>query len=325
MRGHGKIIILFLSLIYIVVLFTVKYAFNGLGVSEFSLFKFGNLIDLFPFVLIFTALLVKRNASFPLKEEKKILIATSFAILLLLLAILIKISGILGSHYYSTYSYNKMLLQFFLLSSFVVYLSIGFYLILKRKSIAKAVAYSGYFFVFILLIAVILNIDFQIRAGKQVPNKKYDVGIIMGAAVWHKDAPSPILRERILKGIQLYKQGIIGKIQVTGSNAPGEKTEAAVAKKILLQSGIPPEFILFENKTHSTVEQIRFIKKHFRDGEKIAIISDAFHLSRILAMCNFFNVKVNGISTQYKLNWRKSIYYALRDSLGLVLFWTFAT
>lgn len=324
MQRVKKLTILIFSLIFTFTLIFFKYHFNGLGFNEFSIFKLGNLIDLFPLALIFTGLVIKRNYKFDSKETDLLLLGIVLGILFLALSILIKKSTTFEKFYILTYSYNRILELLFLLFAYSANLIVGFYLTLKNADIIKSFKYTLYFGLILLLLALSMNLDLQFKIKSAHPKSKYDVGVILGAAVWHKNRPSPILRARVNKGIELYKNGNIHLIQVTGSNAPGEASEALVAKKLLLAAGIPSRSILFENKTRSTSEQIRFIKKHFGKGKKIAVISDGFHLSRILQICSFFNIKVNGISSEYKLNWRKSIYYALREGVGLILFWAFA-
>ncbi len=317
-----QIRIFFLAFFYFAGLFFFKYYSNGLGWQDFSLLKFGNAVDAFVFLIIVGGLF-RKGKHLTAKENKLLLILLATALSLLLAGFLIRLSGIFGNGYVSIYSYNKVLSLIFLTFSFYVVLMVGIYLSLPKANIVASAAYGGGFVLILLSLALVMNIFYQSGKNVKPKSEKYDVGIILGAAVWHRNRPSPILRARIKRGEKLFKKGTILKVQVTGSNAPGENSEAQVSKNILISQGIPNSKILFENKTRSTVEQIRYVKEHFL-GKRIAIISDAFHLARIYQMCDFFNVKANGISSEYKLNWRKVIYYALRDSVALVLFWTFA-
>src|SRR5437660_1724484 len=64
-------------------------------------------------------------------------------------------------------------------------------------------------------------------------NLKLDGGVVLGAAVWGGNRPSPVLRERINKGYELLSSGTIKYIILTGGGSPGEMTEAEVAKNEL--------------------------------------------------------------------------------------------
>ncbi|MCB0746652.1 MAG: YdcF family protein [Ignavibacteriae bacterium] len=157
--------------------------------------------------------------------------------------------------------------------------------------------------------------------------KKFDYGIILGAAVWSGNKPSPIFMGRIDKGAELLKNKVINKIQLTGGNAPGELSEAEAALKYLQSMHkLSPKNIEVENLTSTTNEQIKFVKSNLENGDKskkFIIISDEFHLKRVEEMVDFYNLNAEVISSNYKLNFQKSFYYRLRDSIGLIIFWFF--
>src|SRR5690606_7414489 len=92
------------------------------------------------------------------------------------------------------------------------------------------------------------------------PRARYDAGVILGAAVWSGDRPSPVFRERIKRGYELLNEGVVEFLVLTGGNAPNELTEAEVGKRELLKLGVNPTSIALEEETSSTVEQILFIR-----------------------------------------------------------------
>ncbi|MCB0744571.1 MAG: YdcF family protein, partial [Ignavibacteriae bacterium] len=132
---------------------------------------------------------------------------------------------------------------------------------------------------------------------------------------------------RIDKGAELLKNKVINKIQLTGGNAPGELSEAEAALKYLQSMHkLSPKNIEVENLTSTTNEQIKFVKSNLENGDKFKkfiIISDEFHLKRVEEMVDFYNLNAEVISSNYKLNFQKSFYYRLRDSIGLIIFWFF--
>ena len=328
MQSKLKILILSLSTFYILELFFFKYYHNGLSLSDYSFFYFGNLLNILPFLLIVWGLIVKnRMGKFAIAELKFMLVISVLEILLLSLAFPLSQENYLSKIFLVTYSYSRILTLLFLLFSFALYSFKSFYLISSKPTFGKS--WARVFFAILLLLgyAITLNIKTQKEAeSSKHYREKFDVGVIMGAAVWRRTEPSPIFRGRIMKAVQLYREHLINKIQVTGGKSPGEIAEGRAAKIVLLKNGIPMKDILPEYKTKSTIEQIRFIKEQLitKGRKRVLVISDAFHLRRIFEMCDFFGIKVNGISSEYRLNWRKSFYFALRDSIALVLFWFFA-
>jgi uncharacterized SAM-binding protein YcdF (DUF218 family) len=157
-------------------------------------------------------------------------------------------------------------------------------------------------------------------------NQKLDAGVVLGAAVWGGNRPSPVLRERINKSTELYKAGLIKNIILTGGGAPGEMTEAEVSKNELLKKGVNESNIFVENKSNSTLEQMTYINQNFykkNNWKEIAIITDNFHLFRSKQISSFFGMNVKTVASDTPLSTESTFYYSLKESFAIVLFWLF--
>lgn len=162
---------------------------------------------------------------------------------------------------------------------------------------------------------------------KKLADDKYEIGLIPGAAVWSKEKPSPIFEGRIRKAFELYHDGKIKNIILTGANAPGEISESEAAFRYLTNLGANPNDLIVEKETSTTTEQIKYIKFNENiqnDFSHILIISDSFHLPRIMQICKFLGVDVSAVASDYKLSFAKTIFYRTRESVALLLFWIFA-
>lgn len=156
--------------------------------------------------------------------------------------------------------------------------------------------------------------------------KRFEAGTVLGAAVWGGNRPSPVLRERINKGYELYSYGIIKYIILTGGGSPGEMTEADVSKKELLKKGVEEKNIIVENKSNSTLEQIHYLnsnlyKKNY--WKEIVIISDNFHLLRTKQICKFFGVNAYTVSSDTPLSTESNFNFCVKESFAVILFWLF--
>ncbi len=154
----------------------------------------------------------------------------------------------------------------------------------------------------------------------------YEVGVVLGAAVWSQNRPSPILISRLQKAIELYQAKKIARIMVTGGNAPGELSEAEVAHRYLRTYVLLETDILSEEKTSSTTDQVRFIKQHLIEKygkDKIAVISDSYHQPRINEIAKFYDLKLKTYGAEIKLNLQHGFIYRLRESFALLTFWLF--
>lgn len=153
---------------------------------------------------------------------------------------------------------------------------------------------------------------------------KADAGVILGAAVWGGNRPSPVLRDRINKGYDIYIKGAVPKLVITGGGSPNEMTEAEVSKNALIKYGVDPQNLIVENESNSTVEQIHFVRNKLykkRNWKKIVIISDNFHLMRSKEICTFNDIKADCIATDKSYSTEGNMNFYLKESFALIIFW----
>lgn len=132
--------------------------------------------------------------------------------------------------------------------------------------------------------AYVLLLMHQTEA-RAVP-KKADVAIVLGAAVWG-DEPSPGLRERLDMAAQLFREGYVSHVIVSGGLGSGKRwEEAVIMKRYLEEKGIPSEVIHEENEASDTYENLAFSQAIMqRHGWKRAlIVSHGYHLARAMEM-----------------------------------------
>jgi uncharacterized SAM-binding protein YcdF (DUF218 family) len=156
--------------------------------------------------------------------------------------------------------------------------------------------------------------------------KKADAGVILGAAVWGGNRPSPVLRERINKGFELYKNKNVSKLVLTGGGSPNELTEAEVSRNELIKYGVDKDNLFIEKKSNSTVEQIHFIRDKLYNKlkwKKIVLISDNYHLFRASEICKFNGINVDCVSSETPLSTRGGVSYCIKESFAVLLFWLF--
>jgi uncharacterized SAM-binding protein YcdF (DUF218 family) len=150
------------------------------------------------------------------------------------------------------------------------------------KRIAKALLLT-----FVLLILTVGFLASRIysysNAGSDGPA---DAAIVLGAAVWSTQV-SPVFRERINHGIDLYQNRKVKKLIFTGGQGNStEPTESSAARRYALQRGVPASDILIEEKSHTTYENILYAKQ-IADAHglrKVLIVSDPLHMKRAVAM-----------------------------------------
>ena len=322
------------TLLNLILTYMIKFDLNPTAISPINIFYIGNIItfivELTLILFVFAQFLNYKTLLFVNKIT--LLIMTSLIFLLLLSGYLIvKIDISFPDEYLFGYPYQKAIVGISLLLTviFKVYIiALLFNLFMNRGF--DAYIRSIFTTIFILAIFLASTFLYTFINGYDddtlKPSSKR-IGVVLGAAVWSNGDPSPLFKGRIEKANELMKNKRIIKIQLTGSNAPGENSEAETAYNYGLHLGIKKHLMLLEEQTTTTTEQIKFIKKglsNSREYTSILIISDQFHLTRVLEICKFFDVKAVGVASDYDLNWEKLLYYRFRESVALLFFWLFA-
>ncbi|MFN3871442.1 MAG: YdcF family protein [Ignavibacterium sp.] len=324
------IIAVFLQLL---ILYFFKYQNQNLSVLNLNLKVTGNLFNLIIYLLS-EILLIFALFNYKVKLQLKllsILIVLSYFFLLFgyistkinLPFNSIYIFGQFGNKLFTGLCYTIYQLLFF---TFVIVLVLNL-----RKNQNRIFIKS--FFLSIIIMLAFLTYSFLFIASHEekvklqpLDKKNFYNIVVLGAAVWSDNKPSPILAARVDKAIDLIKNFNVEKVYFTGSNAPGELSEAEVALNYLKSKNISADNVITETNTTSTTEQIQFIKNKIghEPKKKIIIISDSFHLVRIKEISKFHHLNIITIASELELNFFSELYNKLRESLALTVFWFFA-
>lgn len=125
-------------------------------------------------------------------------------------------------------------------------------------------------------------------------DKKADCILILGAGV--KDGkPKPMLRDRLLTGIELYKSGAAEKIIMSGDHGRADYDEVNVMRAFALEQGVRAEDIFLDHAGFSTYDSVYRAKNIF-GAENIIIVSQKYHLYRALYISEKLDVKAAGVS-----------------------------
>ena len=325
-----------LSLIIIANLFFLlylKYSSHDLSFTDFSIYKIGNLINTaISFLVIlgfFILFFQKSNVSLSI-----IYLLTGLLNLFLLMVVLINFLHIPPREYYLlSLSFTQVLIiiafSLFQFTQLFFMMMIWFKILKIEKLIYLRALVNSIFIAMGLLIftLVFINTKSITPISAALGRDKPSIAVVLGAAVWSDNKPSPSLAFRVEKAAELFNDGIVNKIQLTGGNAPGELSEAEVSLNHILKQGINRNNVWIEKNTTSTIEQVRFIKKVLiqkKQFNSVVIVSDIYHLQRVKEICKFYNVKADVAASNLNLKTDKIIFYQLRECIALILFWLFA-
>lgn len=131
-----------------------------------------------------------------------------------------------------------------------------------------------------------------------------DFVIVLGAKI-HNDMPSVSLKKRLDKAISILDDNKDIIIIVSGGVGTGEDySEAYVMKKYLLKMGVENE-IIREDRSHSTIENIKFSKEiidsYDIENPRIAISTSHYHIFRATYISRKLGLDTYGISSSVPL------------------------
>ena len=327
------VLVILIIILDLAFLYFNKYRNQNLGVSDFNLFAFGNLANLFFTLLLIIGILIvtlkksiifKSKIFFPFFLINQILLIALYFLKLLPLPFKeIYYLGQTGDELligaiFALYTFT------FLVLIFLVWLDI---LNIKNVQILRALLNSTLSMMFILLIVFLFIIGKEASFDQNsITRNTKNVGVVLGAAVWSGNKPSPSLASRVDKALALYEQKKISQIYLTGSNAPGELTESEVALRYIKTKGVNTSEIFLEKNTTSTTEQIQYIKKNLLStlNKNVIVISDGSHLVRVLEIARFHNIKIQVSASELSQSFEKALYNKIREALALTMFWFYA-
>lgn len=125
--------------------------------------------------------------------------------------------------------------------------------------------------------------------------KEVDCIIILGCGVYDDGSLSPMLRDRLIRGLELYKEGAAPKILMSGDHGRKEYDEVNAMKQYAIDNGVLSENIFMDHAGFSTYETIYRAKEIF-EAKKVIIVTQEYHLYRTLYIADQFDMEAYGVS-----------------------------
>ena len=163
-------------------------------------------------------------------------------------------------------------------------------------------------------------------------NKHYKYGILLSGVTRSGIEPNDRVyftrgADRVTHSLQLYREGIIEKILVSGGSGqllPRGQREADQIASALMLMGIPPEDIITETTSRNTHESAMEVKSMLHKEvkpEDCLLITSAFHLRRSQACFSKVGWRMDGFSTDFLAHPRKFtpdvLFIPQLDALGM--------
>lgn len=123
-----------------------------------------------------------------------------------------------------------------------------------------------------------------------------DCALVLGCGIKDENTPSPMLRDRLDVGVDLYKLGIVKKILLTGDNGSVWHNEIHVMLKYTQEKGVPKEDIFCDHAGFSTYDSM-FRGKRVFGIKKAIIVTQSYHQYRSLYIAKTMGMEVIGVGS----------------------------
>ena len=122
-----------------------------------------------------------------------------------------------------------------------------------------------------------------------------DCIIILGCQVKDDGSLSHMLRDRLMRGLEVYEAGATPKLLMSGDHGREEYDEVGAMKNYAIENGVPSENVFMDHAGFSTYETVYRAKEIFQ-ADKAIIVTQEYHLYRALYIAEQFGVEAYGVS-----------------------------
>ena len=154
----------------------------------------------------------------------------------------------------------------------------------------------------------------RVSAATTVPAQP--VAIVFGAATYANGQPSPFLKARLDLARQLFDQGSVRAILVSGDNRHADYNEPDAMRDYLIAQGVPAGQVVADYAGFDTYSTCVRAQRIFAVSQAI-LVSQSYHLPRAITTCRAVGVDAWGVgddsARQYADQWQQG---TLREILG---------
>lgn len=185
----------------------------------------------------------------------------------------------------------------------------------KLGSFVKFIFYvglSGFILIFLINFWVIASTNDQIISLNDVNDS--DCVLVLGAGVWQNNQPSPMLKDRLDRSVDLFDKGAAPYLVMSGDHGQENYDEVNVMKDYAIAAGIDSNLIYMDHAGFSTYESLYRLKYVFK-AERVIIVTQKYHLYRALYIANALGLDAVGVSAQ-EINYSGQSVRDLREILA---------
>lgn len=140
-----------------------------------------------------------------------------------------------------------------------------------------------------------------------------DCIIVLGCRV-NGETPSPMLSDRLLRGIELYNMNAAPKLLMSGDHGQVKYDEVNAMKQFAIDRGVPSEDVFMDHAGFSTYETMYRAKEVFA-AKRVMIVTQSYHLYRAVYIAEKLGLEAWGVDSDLQ-SYIRQPYYDMREILA---------
>ncbi len=145
------------------------------------------------------------------------------------------------------------------------------------------------------------------------------VALVLGAGLNRDGTPGRVLSDRVQTAADLYFEGKVQKILMSGDNSTEYYDEPGAMRDYALSLGVPDEDIVLDFAGRRTYDSCYRARAIF-GVDHLIVVTQAFHLPRALFLCNAFDIEADGVPadeayyhrSSYTFWWMREIFASIK-------------
>lgn len=170
-----------------------------------------------------------------------------------------------------------------------------------KRTLRRALAGVGIACALLLALAlgvngyVVLSTRDRVLSLAEGPPGEVDCILVLGCGVYADGSPTPMLRDRLTRGVELYQAGWGGRLLLSGDNRSVYYNELATMYQVSRDLGAPGEAIVLDYAGLSTYDSLYRAREIFGVASLVIVTQD-YHLSRALYLAEALGLEAWGVA-----------------------------
>lgn len=172
-----------------------------------------------------------------------------------------------------------------------------------KRTLRRALAGVGIACALLLALAlgvngyVVLSSRDRVLSLAEGPPGEVDCILVLGCGVYADGSPTPMLYDRLARGVELYGAGWADVLLLSGDNRSADYNELATMDRVAQDLGAPAEAITLDYAGLSTYDSLYRAREIF-GVTSLVIVTQDYHLSRALYLAEALGLEAWGVAAE---------------------------